>query len=274
VKRPAFQFYTGDWQGNAKLKRCTHAERGIWIAVLCLMHDSEEYGAVRWPLADVAQAVGCKLSELKSLRTKGVLKGADVREQCEAYVYRPRHAGKEGDPVTLIEAQPGPIWYSSRMVRDEYVRTKRGIGTRFGETPKPPSGDSPKPPFGDGPTSSSSSSTSKTVANNLPTGTRAAATAVDIHPLKNLPAALHAAIRRALAGVDNPQEVADELDGMAGVKRLQDPMAMLKDLIEQKSKGTFVPSHAHVRAAEREQELVARELEEAGRDPQGRRATA
>lgn len=134
MKRPAFQFYVGDWRRNAKLRRCSHAGRGIWIDVLCLMHDSEEYGVLRWPLKDIAQAVGCKISELQALREKGVLKGGEISEQCEAYVYTPRHAGREGTPVTLVPVQPGPLWYSSRMVKDEYLRTNRGVGTRFGST--------------------------------------------------------------------------------------------------------------------------------------------
>ncbi|MFA5913902.1 MAG: hypothetical protein WC830_10145 [Burkholderiales bacterium] len=156
MNRPSFQFYPGDWLSNAKLKCCTHAERGIWISVLCLMHDSTEYGVLRWSMDDFARAVGCKASELRSLAKRGVLKGGDTGERVQAFIFTPRHANRDGEPVTLIEAQSGPLWYSSRMVRDEYVRTKRGIGSRFGDEPK----NAPKPPIGDGPSSSSSSSTS------------------------------------------------------------------------------------------------------------------
>lgn len=170
MKRPAFQFYTGDWQGNAKLRRCTHAEKGVWIDVMCLMHDSDEYGVIRWPLKEIAQAVGCKVADLRALRTKGVLKGADIGERTEEFIYKPRHAGKDGDPVSLLPAQDGPIWFSSRMVRDEYIRSKRGDGTRFGDapkvSPKPTPIGSPTHPIGEtlgggqgyGPSSSSSTS--------------------------------------------------------------------------------------------------------------------
>jgi hypothetical protein len=133
MKRPSFQFYVGDWQSNSNLRRCTFAEKGVWLDVMCLMHDGEEYGFLRWPLKEIAQAVGCKLVDLKSLVAKGVLKGADAGEQCEAYVYTPRTGGKDGTPVTLIPEQPGPLWYSSRMVNDDHVRKSRGKGTRFGE---------------------------------------------------------------------------------------------------------------------------------------------
>lgn len=158
------QFYPGDWRSNANLRRCTHAERGIWIDVMCLMHDAEEYGILRWPISEIAQAVNCKPAELRALVQKGVLKGGDDR--VDAFVHVSRHAGRDGDPVCLIPEQVGPVWYSSRMVRDEYVRTKRGAGTRFGDEPK----GAPKPPpkggigegigggIGYGPSSSSSTS--------------------------------------------------------------------------------------------------------------------
>jgi hypothetical protein len=161
--RPSFQFYPADWLGNANLMRCTHEQKGIWINVMCLMHDSPtEYGVIRWPLKEIGQAVNCKVSSLADLVKKGVLKGADPGEMCEAFVFTPRHGRKDGDPVVLIQPQPGPLWYSSRMVKDEYIRSVRGESTRFkeggddgiGDAPKP----TPKPPFGDGSSSSSSSS--------------------------------------------------------------------------------------------------------------------
>ncbi len=148
-KQPSYQFYPGDWQANSNLRRCTHAEKGIWQDVLCLMHDSQEYGVLRWELKEIAQAVGCSLAALKGLVDKGVMKGANQGAQCKAFIYVPRSGRKDGEPVTLVAEQAGPIWYSSRMVRDDYVRTLRGESARLsegkGETPNP----SPKPPLGE-----------------------------------------------------------------------------------------------------------------------------
>lgn len=129
MKRPAFQFYPADWRNNAKLRRCSWAARGAWIEVLGLMHDEDEYGVLRWPLADIAIALGAPLKLLRELADKHVLKGGD--RKVEAYVYTPRHGGKDGIPVVLLEANNGPCWYSSRFVRDEYVRERRGVSTRF-----------------------------------------------------------------------------------------------------------------------------------------------
>lgn len=168
MRRPSFQFYPGDWSSNPNLKRCTFAERGIWLEVMCLMHDQDEYGVLRWPLKEIAGAVGCKASELQALVRKGVLKGDDSHLD-EPFVYVPRSGRKDGDPVTLVDIQDGPIWYSSRMVKDEHVRTIRGENSTKSDTPKP----APKPPFGEykGPrgSSSSSSSSDKTKGNQAAT---------------------------------------------------------------------------------------------------------
>lgn len=134
MRRPSFQFYPADWLGNTNLRRCTHAEKGAWLDVLCLMHDSEEYGVLRWPLIDIAQAIGCSSDDLKALVTKGVLKGDDTTLD-EPFTFSPYSARQYGPTVTLVPAQPGPIWFSSRMVSDEYVRKQRGKGTRFGDSP-------------------------------------------------------------------------------------------------------------------------------------------
>jgi hypothetical protein len=163
MKRPAFQFYPNDWRGNANLRRCTEAARGAWIDVLCLLHDSDEYGVLRWPLADIAQASGLPLKLLQELSRKGVLKGGD--SNVPDYCWAPSHAGKAGDPVTLVAGSAGPCWYCSRFVRDEYVRQRRGAGTRFdtnNQPPNPKPKGAPMPPIGgrqgDGASSSSSSS--------------------------------------------------------------------------------------------------------------------
>lgn len=164
MKRPSFQFYPGDWQVNSNLRRCTHAERGAWLDVMCLMHDQDEYGVLRWPLKEIAQSVGAPLPLLRGLVAKGVLKGADLHLD-EPFIYTPRSGRKDGEPVTLIAIQDGPLWYSSRMVKDEHVRTIRGESSRFGEGNGEDTKAAPKGGFGDGSSSSSSSSSS---SNPLP----------------------------------------------------------------------------------------------------------
>lgn len=153
MKRPAFQFYAKDWRGNLKLRRCSDAGKGAWIEIMCVLHDSEEYGVARFPLKELVAAAGVQLKSAKELVEKGVLKGGD--RDVAAYTFTPSHAGKKGEPVTLLEASIGPMWYCSRFVRDEYIRARRGEGTRFDQDnqpkrgPKPTPKDAPKPPIGE-----------------------------------------------------------------------------------------------------------------------------
>lgn len=146
MKRPAFQFYPGDWQRDANLRRCSHAARGAWMDVLCLLHDAEEYGILRWPLAEIASAAGAPVKLLRELADKGVLKGSD--SEAIEYRFQPSHAGKLGDPVVLVPGGPGPCWYSGRFVKDEYVRQRRGAGTRFDSDNQPPKQEPNSPPMG------------------------------------------------------------------------------------------------------------------------------
>jgi len=192
-ERPSFQFYPADWRKNAKLRRCSHAARGAWMDVLCLLHDAEDYGILRWPLADIAQASGVPTKLLRELVEKGVLKGAD--RNAPAFEYRPRHAGKVGDPVTLVAASSGPCWYCSRFVRDEYVRQRRGASTRFTTDAQPPRfiepNDTPNcppmpafgEPHGDGASSSSSLVVGNTSTRNTHLALEAAGVCADPPPV-------------------------------------------------------------------------------------------
>lgn len=97
-KLPAFQFYTGDWMKDANLRRCTHAAKGVWIDILCLMFDSEERGVLvsrRQAWGDDEIVLAVVRAGLEELTSKGV-------------------AGRRKDGAL----------YSKRMVRDEEIRLK------------------------------------------------------------------------------------------------------------------------------------------------------
>lgn len=164
MKRPSFQFYPGDWTSDLKLRRCSPAARGVWLDVLCAFHDSDDgYGMLRWPLKDIANTIGASPALLRELVDKGVLRGGDKNVD-KALIYIPRSGRKDGAPVTLVGIQAGPLWYSKRMVVDEYVRTIRGESSRFGAdeggAPKAQKKPSPKPPLSDGTSSPSPSPSS------------------------------------------------------------------------------------------------------------------
>lgn len=136
MKRPSFQFYPGDWTGNSNLRRCSHELKGIWIDVLCVLHDQDDYGIARWSLKEIAEAAGTTVAKLKILVDRKILKGADKGQQCEEFSFEPTGSGrKKKPPVLLIPAQDGPIWFSSRMVVDEYKRIIRADNGQEKEAP-------------------------------------------------------------------------------------------------------------------------------------------
>ena len=47
VKNPWFKFYPSDWRADPKLRCVSLAARGLWIEMLCIMHEAEPRGTLR-----------------------------------------------------------------------------------------------------------------------------------------------------------------------------------------------------------------------------------
>ena len=159
MKRPSIQMYPADWRNNANLRRCSLAARGAWWEIMCVLHDSDEYGICRWPLVELLRVAGVPMKFAKELLDRNVMKGSE--NKFEGFSHTTRHAGQDGETFVLIPASDAPVWFSSRMVVDEFVRTRRGASTRFDSEKQPPSrsptgrvGDSPTGRQVNGPTSS------------------------------------------------------------------------------------------------------------------------
>ncbi|MDE1871829.1 MAG: hypothetical protein KGI06_06350, partial [Candidatus Micrarchaeota archaeon] len=63
LKLPAFQFYPGDWRKDPAVQALSFEERGIWVELLCLMHESEQRGKLLlggqpYPEDRLARALG------------------------------------------------------------------------------------------------------------------------------------------------------------------------------------------------------------------------
>jgi DNA-binding Lrp family transcriptional regulator len=113
--KPYIQFFTGDWQRDSALRVCSMAARGLWIEMLCIMHQAEPYGHLvvnGKPLSPeiLARMVGCSPTECK--RWLAELEDAGVFD---------RDAG---------------VIFSRRMVRDERIRQSRADGGKLGGNPK------------------------------------------------------------------------------------------------------------------------------------------
>lgn len=160
-KRPAFQFYPGDWRKDVQLRSCSIAARGLWVDLMCVMHDCEPYGHLVLngrPMthAQISGQIGLPPAQVKKL----------LQELIENGVARLTDEG---------------VIFSKRMVHDEQVRNARAAGGkdgaehgqkgaehgRKGGRPKTDKGGFRTPlPFDEEPPPSSSSSSSS--SNNTP----------------------------------------------------------------------------------------------------------
>lgn len=116
MKRPSFQFYPGDWLRDTALRSCSIAARGLWMDMLCFMHEGNPYGYLKVNHKVIQEVnlvvmVGVNLDEIRRL----------LNELEEAGVFS---RDKEG------------CIFSRRMVQDEKIRLKRSAAGLLGGNPK------------------------------------------------------------------------------------------------------------------------------------------
>ncbi|GAA4400431.1 GIY-YIG nuclease family protein [Quisquiliibacterium transsilvanicum] len=112
MKRPSFQFYPGDWRRDSALQSCSIAARGLWVELMCVMHDCEPYGHL---------VIGGKAMQPAQLARLVGLSG----KECGTLLAELEEAG------VLSRSESGVI-YSRRMVRDEATRNARAEGGKAG----------------------------------------------------------------------------------------------------------------------------------------------
>jgi hypothetical protein len=115
MKRPAFQFYPGDWRRDAGLRACSIAARGLWIELMCVMHDGAPYGHL--------SVNGVPLTDDQAALAIGVLVGD----------YRAALAELERFGVARRTADG--VLFSNRMVKDHEIRVMRAEVGRKGGNP-------------------------------------------------------------------------------------------------------------------------------------------
>lgn len=115
MKRPSFQFYPSDWLRDTALRSCSIGARGLWIDMICYMHEGNPYGHLK---------VGNKV------------------------ILAPNLASMVGSTLDVVEGwldelfQAGVFQYaednaifSKRMIRDESLRQSRAAGGIKGGNP-------------------------------------------------------------------------------------------------------------------------------------------
>lgn len=112
TKRPAFQFYPSDWRNDPGLRLCSAGARGLWIDMLCLMHEGEPYGH----LTVLGRAMSPEaLAKLVGESASAVKRWVEELRENEVF-------SETGDGVI----------FSRRMVRDEGIRDARATGGAAG----------------------------------------------------------------------------------------------------------------------------------------------
>jgi hypothetical protein len=112
VKRPASQYYWGDWWKDKALHSCSQPARGLWHEMNCLMHEGEPYGHLTLngkPMQPAQLANLCRITTGRCKAMLEELEGAGVFSRVES----------------------GAI-FSRRMVRDEDLRNRRAAGGQGG----------------------------------------------------------------------------------------------------------------------------------------------
>lgn len=115
MKRPAFQFYPSDWRNDSALKLCSVAARGVWIEIMCIMHDCQPYGHL------VINGQPMSIVQLSRL----IGESEKVIEKCLL----------ELEQAKVFEKTESGIIYSRRMVKDEKLRATRAESGRLGGNP-------------------------------------------------------------------------------------------------------------------------------------------
>ncbi len=115
MKRPSFQFYPGDWLNDAALRMCSVGARGLWIDMICIMHQGSDYGYLKvngkviLP-SNLARMTGATFDDVEGWLCE--LEGAGVFSK---------------DDTGCI--------FSRRMIRDEQIRQARAAGGVKGGNP-------------------------------------------------------------------------------------------------------------------------------------------
>lgn len=81
-KRPSFQFYPGDWMKDPALSMCAPATRGIWVDLLCAIHELDHAGQVTGTPEQLSRLCRCSVAQfVDALSEIKLTRSADVSER-------------------------------------------------------------------------------------------------------------------------------------------------------------------------------------------------
>lgn len=108
MKRPAYQWYPGDWKRDTAVQSCSFEARALWREMLDIMHDGKPYGHLT--------------------TDKVALTAADLARRLHVTTLKVERWLRELESWKVFSKTPKGVIYSRRMVRDEKVRHARAAG--------------------------------------------------------------------------------------------------------------------------------------------------
>jgi hypothetical protein len=132
------QFYVGDYMKDPGVRALSHHDKGVWVDILCLMHESERRGLLLLngkPMTEaaLAQALGLSLYNMNAVMFAGVPE--DLLNQIPTTDLTSTLTRILDFGVASRDEETGALM-CRRMVRDEALRQIRTECGRLGGNPK------------------------------------------------------------------------------------------------------------------------------------------
>ena len=145
-RKPWIKFYPSDWRADQALRVCSIGARGLWLEMLCVMHEADPYGHLvvnGGPVteAQLAMLTGVAQVELDALLTE--LETAGVFSRTRAGVIysrrltRDERRSKDGKKAAKIGALLGSRRYRQRVEITREKLPPQGVVTGVAERPPP-----------------------------------------------------------------------------------------------------------------------------------------
>lgn len=120
MSAPWFKFYPSDWRADPALRMCSIGARGLWMEMLCVMHEAEPRGSLLVngnPVSDrqLAGLAGCSLKEAAGL----------IEELEAAGVF-----SREGETIICARLRDEPFPYELRPPRHVWAEIRSSIFRR------------------------------------------------------------------------------------------------------------------------------------------------
>lgn len=85
-KLPWFKMFSSSWLTDPRLSRCSSSTRGIWIDLICSMHEDGQVGVLKGTAEELSRVARCSPQEFILAMTEISTKGVGDISPCPPYV--------------------------------------------------------------------------------------------------------------------------------------------------------------------------------------------